>query len=183
MVAITLSLVGTKLEERIGRLALLGHEPRRLLAPLGAALVQTTHDRFRRGEGPDGAKWKPLLPAYAAIRPARPILMLSLRLFDSINFQVEGNAVRVGSNVIYARVHQFGAVIRPRTAKALRFRLGAITVGPRGGKKKSSFLVFAHAVTVPARPYLGFGERDFAAVEEIVEDTLKRLLDPSSGAL
>lgn len=52
-----------------------------------------------------------------------------------------------GSNKIYAAVHRFGAVIRPKTAEAVRFRL-------------ASGLVRARSVTIPARPYLGLSAED-----------------------
>ena len=47
----------------------------------------------------------------------------------------------IGSNVIYARIHELGGTIRPRTGKYLRFQIQ--------GKWKT-----VTEVTIPARPYL-----------------------------
>jgi len=60
-------------------------------------------------------------------------------------------------------VHQFGATIVPKDAKALCFMLG-------------SRVVFAEKVTIPARPYLGFGPADLAAVFEVVHTSLRLAL-------
>ena len=50
---------------------------------------------------------------------------------------------QVGTNVIYAPVHEFGATIRPKGHPFLRFR------------GKSGEWVFMREVTIPPRPYLG----------------------------
>lgn len=60
---------------------------------------------------------------------------------------------RIGpQRVIYAAIHEFGGVIRPRTARFLVFTIG--------GRK-----IFARKVTMPKRPYLVPGA---AAAEPIV---------------
>lgn len=137
---------------------------------IGVALVETTMQRFETGTDPMGQKWAALLPAYAAIKKGPGILRASLMLQRSVTFATAGSTVTVGSNRIYAAVHQFGATIKPVRAKALAFRLGA--TGPRGGK--SSALVFAKSVTIPQRPYLGFGPKDQRAVLDVVSNEVAR---------
>ncbi len=67
--------------------------------------------------------------------------------------QVVGSkSVEVGSNLVYAAAHQFGATIKPTNGKLLHFR-GHV----------------AKSVTIPARPYLGLSDAD---KNEIVERTL-----------
>lgn len=129
---------------------------------IGVALVEVTNKRFESGTDPFGQKWQPLLPAYAAIKRGPGILRASLMLQRSVTFTTAGNQITVGTNRIYAAVHQFGATIKPVNARALVFRLGM--AGPRGGK--SSGIVRAKSVTIPARPYLGFGPNDQRAVME-----------------
>ena len=133
-----------------------------VMKAIGTGLVEVVNQRFESGTEPMGAKWHPLLPAYAAIKKGPGILRASLMLQRSVTFSVAGNQVTIGSNRIYAAVHQFGATIKPVRAKALAFRLGM--AGPRGGK--SSGIVRAKSVTVPARPYLGFGPKDQRSVME-----------------
>lgn len=64
------------------------------------------------------------------------------RLARSVVAQASATDVVVGTNLIYARVHQFGAVIHPKKGPFLVFG------GPTGQ------LIFARRVTVPARPYM-----------------------------
>lgn len=64
------------------------------------------------------------------------------RLQRSITAAADSQGVTVGTNLRQARIHQFGGVIRPKTAKSLVFP------GPTGE------LIFAKKVTIPARPYL-----------------------------
>lgn len=132
---------------------------RGLLRAIGVGLQHTTRDRFERGADPQGRGWAPLHPAYAAARRPMPILQQmgdSGGLKGSITFQTASHQVAVGSNKVYAAIHQFGGVIRPNTAKALAFQLGG-------------HLVRARRVTIPARPYLGFGRADEEAVLDAVD--------------
>lgn len=68
---------------------------------------------------------------------------------------------QVGSDLIYAPVHEYGAVIRPVRRQYLRFTVGGRVVFTRG------------PVTIPARPYveptlLADGDRAAAAVADRV---------------
>lgn len=49
---------------------------------------------------------------------------------------------RVGTDIVYGPIHEFGGIITPKNASALVFEVG--------GRK-----VFARMVRMPARPYLG----------------------------
>ena len=63
-------------------------------------------------------------------------------LANSVTVKKEGKGVTVGPrNVVYAAIHEFGGTIVPLNAKMLHFMID--------GKD-----VFAHAVRIPARPYL-----------------------------
>lgn len=142
------------------------------LKAIGAGLVEETQTRFERASGPDGAAWAGLHPAYAAIKRGPGILRESRMLQRSVTSQVSGSRILIGSNRVYAAVHQFGATIKPKNAKALVFRLR-----PAGkGKGGNSGLVRAKSVTIPARPYLGFGKGDREVVMEVLEDVVARSL-------
>ena len=139
---------------------------------IGQALVETTTQRFETATDPMGQKWKALLPAYAAIKKGPGILRVKGMgggLQSSLTFSTSGTTITIGSNKVYAAVHQFGATIKPVKGKALAFRLGAS--GPRGGK--SSVLVLARSVTIPQRPYLGFGPKDQLAVMEQIDTAIR----------
>jgi phage gpG-like protein len=87
------------------------------------------------------------------------------RLRGSIthSVRISGNKVigTIGSNVVYARIHELGGVIRPVRAKALHF------VIPGVGHRT------AQSVTIPARPYLrpAFAEN----IEEIGRVLVKHI--------
>lgn len=80
---------------------------------------------------------------------------------------------RVYSNLIYARVHEFGATIRPRKGPYLVFRLWNFsdTTEPTGP------WVRARQVTIPPRPFLGpAAERAVDHWDEYVEESIRYIL-------
>lgn len=134
-----------------------------IMRAIGVGLQHTTMDRFETATTPVGSHWQALRPWYAAIKRGPGILREAGRrggLQGSITFRTSGATVEIGSNKVYAGVHQFGAVIRPVRAKALRIPIG-------GGA-----FAFAKRVVIPPRPYLGFGPED----ELVVLDALDVLL-------
>ena len=131
---------------------------------IGVALVEQTIRRIETGKDAWGRPFTPLNPAYAMIKRGPGILRESSMLLRSITSQVSGLTIAVGSNRIYAAVHQFGATITAKGPKGLSFRLG--TVGPKGGIRRA--WVHVQSVKIPARPYLGFGEKDRTAVREVL---------------
>ena len=145
---------------------------------IGVALVETTQQRFKSGTEPFGQKWHALLPAYAEIKKGPGILRgATQQLMLGMTFSTAGNQVTVGSNKIYAAVHQFGATIKAKNGKGLAFNLGGGRgpAGPRGGKGKQLLhLVRVQSVTVPARPYLGFGPADQRAVMDVISVEISR---------
>jgi phage gpG-like protein len=80
-------------------------------------------------------------------------------LYASITHRASPTSVEVGSNAIYAAIHQFGGTIKAKDAKALRFRIGDVWV-----TKES--------VTIPARPFLGIDDDDRQMIVETVADAL-----------
>lgn len=83
---------------------------------------------------------------------------------------------KVYSNLIYARVHEYGATIRPKRGPYLVFRLWNFsdTTAPTGP------WVRARQVVIPPRPFLGPAAQDAAAhwpeyVQEVV-DYIRRQL-------
>ena len=135
-----------------------------VLRPIGLALVQVVQGRFRDERDPFGQPWAPLNPAYAEIKRGPGILRASGMLMKSITYRVSATEVAVGSNRVYAAIHQFGGTITPKSAQALVFRLG-------------KRVVHAGSVTIPQRPYLGFGPADQRAVLEVVEDAVQSALE------
>jgi phage virion morphogenesis protein len=124
-----------------------------LMDEVGMILVGSTTRRFETGEGPDGKPWE---KSARAKTEGGKTLLQDGHLRDSITYDASGRTVTVGSNRIYAAIHQFGGVIVPKNAKALAFQAG-------GG------LVVVSKVTMPARPYLGVNDDDEAAILDAVD--------------
>jgi phage virion morphogenesis protein len=132
-----------------------------VMAAIGTGLVGSTHMRFVTQTDPEGQAWQALNTDYAAGKRNSRILTESGRLRDSINARPGNDIVKIGSNVIYAGIHQLGGVIVPRSATHLYFRIGGN-------------LIAAKKVTLPARPFLGISDQDEVMIAETVFSFLTR---------
>ena len=129
-----------------------------LLKNIGLTLLRTTEQRFKDQKDPQGKAWAPLKPITVELRGAAgPILNRSGRLLDSLNVTVSGDTLKLGPSAIHGAVHQFGATIEAK-GKPLRMPM-------QGGGAK-----YARKVTVPPRPYVGFGPEDEKATTETVQE-------------
>ncbi len=113
--------------------------------------------RFETETGPDGRKWQ---PSQRAIADGGLTLTDRGHLRQSITAASDASSAIVGTNLIYARIHQFGGRIKAKPGRALN-----TPFGPRG------------AVTMPARPFLGFSAGDVAAIETILGDHITRAFE------
>lgn len=80
-----------------------------LMDVIGAALVSSAQGRFENAAGPDGLPWRPSL---RAMTQRGRTLLDSGRLRQSLSHRPSRAQVEVGTNVLYAGVHQFGAARR-----------------------------------------------------------------------
>ncbi len=151
--------------DALARLEAVGAGAVQLMTVLGSALADSTRLRFSSNIAPDGNKWAALNPAYAELRRPGPILVQGGHLRGSITFRPSAEEVKIGSPMIYAAVHQFGARIEAKNVKSLVFQMGA------GGG-----LVRVRAVTIPARPYLGISAEDEAMIEAETQAYLERVM-------
>lgn len=127
-----------------------------LMRDIAAAMAAWTDRRFETETAPDGTPWK---RSRRALEEGGQTLTDSARLRQSIAQRADRASAEVGTNVIYAGVHQAGATIRPVSAGALVFKIG-------------DRFVSTQEVTVPARPYLGIGGDDEVEIGAIVGDYL-----------
>ncbi|MDR6952669.1 phage gpG-like protein [Ancylobacter sp. 3268] len=139
------------------------------LPNVGEALLITTDERFDTETDPQGKAWAPLALTTIMLRGGSGhILSVSGRLRRSVSYNVSGNVLRLGPNAPpYDAAQQFGSTheIRARNANALRVPF----VG--AGGFGFTFLK-AVIVSIPARPYIGFGRRDEEAARDAIEDWL-----------
>lgn len=145
---------------------------RPVMAAIGSRVEASTILRFEQERGPDGAEWK---RSHRAREEAGQTLTDTARLRGSITHVLRGSGsgveALVGTNVVYAAVHQFGdktraRVIRPRARKALKFTAGGKTVFAKHVNHPGS--------TIPARPFLGLSGGDRREIRRIVERHLER---------
>ncbi len=168
-VRVTVEIDAAEVRDAFARLARLGRDFRPVMERIGSYLVSSTQLRFEDQKGPDGRPWK---PSERARLQHGQTLRDTGRLMQSITYRATRRQVEVGTNVIYAPVHQFGAEIRPVRAKWLRFP--APGTDPDPTDHDSPHWRFAKRVYVPPRPFLGIDADDRAEIVDIVEDAIER---------
>lgn len=149
------------------RMVALGQRPRPIWEAVGNYGENSTRLRFKNQAGPDRKRWKPSIRAREV---GGQTLVMKARLLRSITHKSDDNGTAWGTNVIYARVQNDGAVISAKSGGRLRFRLP-------GGR-----FVTVSKVTIPARPFIGINEDDvreiLALAGEVVYNAAR---NPSQG--
>jgi len=102
---------------------------------IGQDLASLVRLGFRLSQDPYGDAWEQL-----SFRKGKPLEDTG-HLRQSFHADTDRNRVTVGTNVPYAAVHQYGAVIMPVNAKTLAWQVGQAWH-------------FAKRVEIPARPML-----------------------------
>jgi phage gpG-like protein len=186
------------------RLSLGGDEP--LMRSIGLYMMGSVARTFR-GKGSPAGSWRPLAPSTIRSDPkfygARHKLLIGRtgRLFNSIHSEAGPGQVTIGTNLVYAAVHQFGSRDRgamgegPRTiwqdaatrsvkqhnrtwnqaslGKGILRGRQRLILGPRNQKVVS---VSAHQrhQNIPARPYLVFRPEDRSRIRGLVLSYIRR---------
>jgi len=159
----------------LANLAARTEHPRPLWEAIGASLVKSTQRRFEDGRAPDGTPWPPSL---RALSEGGKTLIDTARLMQSITFNAFDTGVEVGTNVVYAAIHQFGGIIKqPAREQTLHFKTHKRTGKRLKGFRKESkadihqtVAIPAHEIKMPARPFLGLDDHDDAEIIRIAED-------------
>lgn len=177
--SISIEVESDEVVRAFGVLAALMSDLTPVMDAIGSAMEASVDRRFETGLGPYGIPW---LPSERAVEENGMTLVESARLRNSISHLASATDVVVGTNVIYAGIHQFGGTIRreARTQTIYR-RYDARTgeISRRFVKKgRSNFAqdvaVGAVSIAMPARPFLGFDDGDWIAVQEIVGNAITR---------
>lgn len=153
------------------------------MADIGEYLVYDTRRRFEEGVSPDGVPWAPhqlsSIAAHLAIakglgtKQGRSKLAGARTLWqtgtlrDSIFPESGSDYVTIGTNSVYAAIHQFGGrtsphVIRPRRKQALAW--------PGGIAKR----VNHPGSRIPARPFMGVSEENKSEILSIINGYLEQ---------
>ena len=120
---------------------------------LGHAYQLLVQQGFEAERSPAGTPWKPLSPATVRRRGnAHPILRVSRRL-SRTHLQADERAAVVGSNLVYAAIHQYGGVIE-RKGGVARLHFKKFRSGPRKGRTLFSKARQAgYGMTATVKPY------------------------------
>lgn len=170
------------------RLISAGSNPAPALDAVGQTLVGNVQLGFDKSVSPYGTPWLALKH-----RQGKPLID-SGKLRSSVNYQVSGNSVEVGTNREYAAVHQFGAdIARAAYSKLVRHRTDAkgnlLRTKHFNGRglifakdshqrvQERWFEVGAHKVNIPARPFLPTDGLPPAWVDDVLDAIQNTLTD------
>ena len=135
----------------------------KLMHNIGSVLEYNTKQRINTGIGTDDKPWQ---KSWRAKLQGGTTLRDTSRLYNSIKYTVldGGKRVVVGTNVFYAPVMHYGATIRAKTGKYLKFKT------TMGGWAQ------IQSVIIPPRPFLGMSVDDSQEVLFEIEEYLLELL-------
>lgn len=130
--------------------------------------------RFRNEETPEGIKWKP------SLRGGKTLVDTGL-LRQSFQIKYDNKVAQVGTNIRYARIHNYGGIIRAkkkyltipiaREAKGKRARsfqdtfifkskrTGNLFIAQKNGVNLRTLYLLKKQITVPARRFMGINQR------------------------
>ncbi|WP_418459761.1 phage virion morphogenesis protein [Brucella intermedia] len=134
------------------------------LKNIGEYESRVTRRRFIDEKDPEGNPWKDLNPLYAKTKKGPGKLRGETRSLSQIVYQVASDSVEIGSNEVYARIHNEGGTIVPKNAAALVFSMGGQTFKVR-------------SVTIPRRQFLGISSADLEEIQAIVQDHFEEAVE------
>ncbi|CAL7897851.1 phage virion morphogenesis protein [Fusobacterium necrophorum] len=123
-----------------------------LMEEIANDMQARVQSRFRMSVGPDGHRWFPI-----GIRKGKPLMNTGL-LSKSISSKATMTKAIVGTNNRYARLHNYGGVIRAKSAGALTIPISPKSYGKSARRFRSAFLVRTPGATFIARE-IGRGKK------------------------
>jgi len=130
------------------------HDMKPVMRDIAGVMADATERAFEDEADPaTGLAWHPLMASTVTMRggDAHPILQRSGQLASSIVTAYGADFAQIGSNKVYAAMHQFGGTTAPNSMIP--------------GK------------AIPARPFLGLGDDDKDEILDIVRGYLAEALD------
>lgn len=159
--------------------------PAPVMKVIAGLLEDRTAENFATQSGPLG-KWPAIKPPKNKARTNPQILQDTGRLRSSITSQHGDNTAEIGTNVVYAAIHQFGGTIdiaaRSQQSYFKQDKRG--TVGRLFVRKSASNFAQwhtrgAHTIDMPARPFLPFidGHLQTGLESDILAELARFILD------
>lgn len=169
MVAIKLKVddqtVLHELKEFEGRLS----KPQEALKECGLVLIRSVAKNFSAAGRP--TRWK---PSVRARKSKGQTLVKTARLKNSMSMKVDGNTLKVGTNVKYARIHQLGGHIRKNVAVRQHYRNISRAFGKPISRRRVLFKSHTRKMDmeITARPFLVVQNEDVRIFKRIFEEHL-----------
>ena len=158
---LTIKYEGKAVQSALGELLRSISRPEPLLRRIGQDLAESTMQRFAGGKAPDGTPWAPkgdLARRKSPSTAGKPLVGETRALATTVAYAVRGHVIEVGSPMVYAGVHQFGA------------RAGSLWKG----KDRRGRSARAPWGDIPARPFLGLSDADEEHILELVREYLQK---------
>jgi len=142
-------------------------EPEKALKECGLVLLRSIAKNFKAGGRP--VRWQ---KSGRALREGGKTLVDTARLKNSMTMRVLRWILTVGTNIIYARIHQLGGKLDKNVTVRQHYRYITQAFGkPIKGRKA---LVKQHQrqqdMYIPARPFLMVQQGDMRVMRKIVAD-------------
>ena len=145
-------------------------KPEPALKDMALYMVRSVKRNFKAQGRP--TKWK---QSQRAKRERGETLSDTGNLRGSISYMIAKSTAMVGTNVLYARIHQFGGTIqRPDCSPYIITDIGPIFMKKDGRYPAGTKFTKPHAITMPARPFLMFQRADYKALNKIMLRHLER---------
>lgn len=139
--------------------------------------LRSTQRNFDRESDPDGNPWKPLAPATRKQKKNQRTLTEKGRLRKSINGRQTKDGFRLGTALVYARIHQEGGEIKiPPGRRTLNFKVGKDGRSRFSRRKSANFQqdvsTRGGSVKIPKRRFMGFSAEDIRQHNRIIAEEI-----------
>ncbi|EIJ33322.1 phage virion morphogenesis protein [Thiothrix nivea] len=174
---IAIDIDTSSLQEGFNRLLTAVQDLTPVMQAIGLKLVENTQERFLSNVSPDGDKWKERKYETDDTKGRKILTGHGPHLRNSITYRASAHQVEVGTNLVYAAIHQFGGKTSPHKIAAKRGKSLAFGVNPNAKKKGDPWLVKSvnhPGSKMPARPFLGLSADDEQDIMDIIETHIER---------
>lgn len=185
---ITLTVTRQDVDTTLDRVDRVARDPSPIMADISGYLVTASQRHIERERGADGQRWPELSPRTAKQRVGgrrrgyRTMLRVSARLYQSISPDHGPDFAAAGTNLPQAALLHFGGTVQREARRQTIYQhydARTDTFDPLfRNRRRSNFArdvdVGAHAITVPARPYMYVDDEDAAEIELIAEEGFRR---------
>lgn len=138
-----------------------------LMRNIGEIVRERAMQSFASSASPDGKPWK---PSFRALRQGGKTLIDTAILRNSINIRPGPASVEVGTPIVYAGTHQFGAKRGSfGTVNAIvKAHLRRSKKGAESSVRKHTRRVALPWGDIPARPFLGIAPEDWNDIHDAI---------------